>query len=138
VSVEQWRSLVASIWPVDQVDNVLAVMNCESGGNPYAHNTNGEDSRGLLQINVGPGAHTDMASLDLFDPATNLRAAFQIWQASGWSPWSCARIVGLVGGGSSGGGNAVPIGAGSPGGDSGLGGLILLAVVGIVVWKVLL
>ena len=92
MAVEQWRELVASIWPANQVDNVLAVMECESGGNPEAHNTAGEDSRGLMQINVY--AHPDMAGLNLYDPETNLRSALQIWQSSGWGPWSCAALRG--------------------------------------------
>lgn len=125
--VEQWRGLVASIWPASEVDNVLAVMQCESGGNPWAHNTVNEDSRGLLQINVGPGAHTQWASYDLFDPATNLQLAYQLWQSQGWAPWTCARNLGLVGGGGS-------VSGGAPAEDS--SGLVLLAaiVVGLIIF----
>lgn len=123
--VEQWRGLVASIWPTSEVDNVLAVMQCESGGNPNAHNTAGEDSRGLMQINVGPGAHTQWASYNLFDPETNLRLAYELWKTSGWSPWTCAHIIGLADGGSS-----VSAGAGPS-------GLAVLFVVLFALWLLL-
>lgn len=123
--VEQWRGLVASIWPASEVDNVLAVMQCESGGNRYAHNTAGEDSRGLMQINVGPGAHTQWASYNLFDPETNLRLAYQLWQSQGWAPWTCARNLGLTG-------------AGSVSGETaGTSGLAILIVVLFAVWLLL-
>ena len=32
---------------------------------------------------------------DLFDPWTNVRVARHIYDHQGWSPWVCARIVGL-------------------------------------------
>ena len=121
--VEQWRSLVASIWPASQVDNVLAVMQCESGGDPNAHNTNGEDSRGLMQINVGPGAHTQWASYNLFDPTTNLQLAYQLWQQSGWAPWSCASVVGLTGG--------------TDNGHSAVPGVLALLIIGLVAYMLL-
>lgn len=86
--VERYRALVARYFPADQIDNALAVLMLESGGGPMAHNTNGEDSRGLFQINVGPGAHPSLASLNLFDPATNIEQAASLWQSSGWGIWS--------------------------------------------------
>lgn len=50
----------------------------ESSGDPNAHNTSGEDSRGLWQINVSKDANPGYASWNLFDPATNARAAYQL------------------------------------------------------------
>jgi lysozyme-like protein len=62
----------------------------ESGGDPNARCFNcagvPEDSRGLGQINVM--ANTQFAHWDLFDPAQNAEAAFQIWQQQGWGAWS--------------------------------------------------
>jgi len=49
------------------------IMQMESGGNPDSHNTNGEDSRGLFQINLF--AHPQWSHLNLFDPAINARIA---------------------------------------------------------------
>ena len=67
----------------------FAIALAESGGHIEAWNRSGEDSRGLWQINVGPGANTDMAAWDLFDPDVNARAARVIHDRnSGWCPWS--------------------------------------------------
>jgi hypothetical protein len=58
-----------------------AVALAESGGKTTAHCLDcfpgvKEDSRGLWQVNVD--AHPDMASWNLYDPATNAKAAYQI------------------------------------------------------------
>lgn len=94
---ESYRAIVARYFPADQVDNALAVMSLESQGRAGAHNTNGEDSRGLYQINVGPGANPSLASSNLFDPETNIRVAAQMYQERGWQPWSAARSLGMPG-----------------------------------------
>ena len=41
----------------DQAVTMTAIALAESGGNPGAHNPNGEDSRGLWQINMSPQAN---------------------------------------------------------------------------------
>lgn len=99
-NVERWRSLVAKYFPADQVEMALAVVQLESHGNPGALNDRGEYSRGLFQVNTGPGANTDLASWNLYDPETNVRAARLVWdRARGWSPWSTASAAAsLVGG----------------------------------------
>jgi Lysozyme like domain len=64
----------------------VAVALAESGGNPAAHNLSSrEDSRGLWQINVR--AHPELAG-NLFDPATNARAARAVLRKQGWRAWS--------------------------------------------------
>jgi hypothetical protein len=79
--VEQWRSLVASIFPADTVDAVLRVMACESGGNPMATGRLGE--RGLMQIHP---LHKDST----YDPEGNLRAAYRIsGGGASWAAWGC-------------------------------------------------
>jgi len=55
----------ASIW--------YPIMQMESGGNPESHNPNGEDSRGLFQINLY--AHPQWSHLNLYDPEVNARIA---------------------------------------------------------------
>lgn len=78
-------------WPPSELGNALGVIDLESGGNPNAHNTNGEDSRGLFQINVGPGAHTAWANKDLYAPLTNAQYALLLWQAAeDWRDWATA------------------------------------------------
>ena len=58
----------------DQSATMTAVALAESGGNSGAHNSSGEDSRGLWQINAA--AHPNLRSVDLYDPVsyTHLRA----------------------------------------------------------------
>ena len=71
-----------------------AVALAESHGNTEAHCLNcvpgvSEDSRGLWQINVAPNAHPDLKALNLYDPATNARAAFQVSSGGkSFAPWS--------------------------------------------------
>ena len=80
--VEQWRWLVASIFPAWAVNKVLAVMDCESGGNP--NTTGAEGEVGLMQIH--PRWHNDAT----YDPYGNVVAAYRI--SSGgkdWSAWTC-------------------------------------------------
>lgn len=80
--------LVRRHFAVNQ-DIALAIAMAESGLNLDAHNTSGEDSRGLWQINVAPDANPQYASWNLYDPDLNAQAAFEI--SSGgtyWCPWS--------------------------------------------------
>lgn len=85
----------------DMAGEACRVSFCETAGtwNPLSHNTDGEDSRGLFQLNVGwsgpsgPhgwaswfGVHPDA----FFDAETNTRAALAIYEYSGgWGPWTC-------------------------------------------------
>lgn len=62
-----------------------------SGGNANAHNDRGEDSRGLWQINVASNANPDLKGMNLYDPATNAKAAMIIKQRQGWMAWSVFR-----------------------------------------------
>lgn len=74
----------------------VAVAKAESGGNPTAHNAKPpDDSYGLWQINMlgslGPDRRKRFnlkANTDLYDPATNARAAYGIFTGSGWGAWS--------------------------------------------------
>ena len=91
------QQAIRHYFPESEWGNAAAIAECESGFNPNAHNTIGEDSRGLFQINVGPGANTDLAGFRLFDPFQNARAARIVWNRQGWRGWlNCARRQGLV------------------------------------------
>lgn len=75
-------------FPSDMATNMTAVALRESGGCPTAYNnTPPDNSYGLWQINLYPGAQS-LAALglsnpnQLFDPATNAAAAFAIWNGS--------------------------------------------------------
>ncbi len=88
--VERWRGLVAGYWPAEQVNNALAVMNCESGGNPNVTGAAGE--WGLFQIH--PVHVARFGGANPYDPGTNVAVAYQIWSEQGWGPWSCKRVLG--------------------------------------------
>lgn len=78
------------------LNNAVRICFCESGYNTNAHNTSGEDSRGLMQINVN--AHPVYAPLDLFDPEMNCMIAYEIFKDANFSfrDWSCAYILGIL------------------------------------------
>lgn len=83
-------------FPQAEIPMAVAVAFLESGFDPNARAlTSREDSRGLWQINVF--AHPQYASQNLYDPATNARAAHEVWtSASGWRPWSTADRARLI------------------------------------------
>lgn len=91
---QAYVDLIKRYFPESQWGNALEILFAESQGDPQAHNTAGEDSRGLFQINVR--AHPDLASLDLYDPEINVREAARLWSSSGWQPWSTAVPLGLL------------------------------------------
>ena len=97
----RWLPLVAEYdWPVHEV---LAVMECESTGRPHAVNpTSG--TAGLMQVHPGNMMRADAYYRPLRDivqpgwsaaqrwllvPENNLRAAYLMWEFSGWSQWEC-------------------------------------------------
>jgi soluble lytic murein transglycosylase-like protein len=54
-------------------DMIKAIIRVESNFNPNAHNTTGEDSRGLGQINAPTARALGVIDLNtLFDPETNI------------------------------------------------------------------
>lgn len=93
------------------LDTAVAVALAESGGNTQAYNPElassyskpGGGSRGLWQIfgSVHPNYNSSIA----FDPATNAKGAFEIYQAAGnkFTPWSAynkgtyTKFLGSVG-----------------------------------------
>ena len=74
---EQWRSLVCAYgWDCEWA---LAVIQCESGGNPNAYNPGGPYI-GLFQIWGGHGPN-------LYDPAVNIAAAYSLYLSGGAGHW---------------------------------------------------
>jgi hypothetical protein len=82
----------------NDAQTMAAIIKAESSGNPYAHNTNratGDNSYGLSQINMidalGPARRKQFglkSNEQLLDPQTNLRAAKQVKDSSGFSAWT--------------------------------------------------
>lgn len=89
--------LAVLYWPLDEADNAANVAQLESGWWTGAHNLSGEDSRGLWQVNVGAGAHPELAAFNLFDPQVNAYFAWTIWQRAGWEAWHNSAVkLGLI------------------------------------------
>jgi hypothetical protein len=97
--------LIQRYFPRSQWENAYRVAMAESTGDPNAHATKGEDSRGLFQINVGPGANTQYRSANLYDPETNVRTAAELWKQYGWGIWTTAVQMGISDDASDTGGN---------------------------------
>lgn len=72
----------------DEATTMTAIAMAESGGDSRSHNSTGEDSRGLWQINAA--VHPDLAAkYDLWDPAQNALAARAIsHNGTDVSPWT--------------------------------------------------
>ncbi len=71
----------------DQATTMTAVALAESGGNSSSHNSHGEDSRGLWQINLN--AHPQWRDRDLYDPKINAQLAYEVSrQGRDVSPWT--------------------------------------------------
>ena len=89
-------------WPADQLSMVVAIAQRESRCLPYVTNWNDPNggSYGVMQINgfwcqpsrYWPDGYLQAFGLvencdTLYDMASNLRSALQIYRNSGWSPW---------------------------------------------------
>lgn len=91
----EWRDLVASYFPADQINTACRVLMCESHGNPHA--VSHTNDHGLWQLNA-PSWRTTFPSVvgvsweaGVYDPVLNTEFAAWLYHQSGWSPWVCAR-----------------------------------------------
>jgi len=72
----------------DQAVTMTAIALAESGGESGARNPNGEDSRGLWQINLDAW-EDQLGGADLYDPQVNAQAAYLVSrQGADISPWT--------------------------------------------------
>jgi hypothetical protein len=75
--VEQWRGLVASIFPEWAVDEALYIMSRESEGVWDVYNRQGSGACGLFQL----------LPCECIDPECNVRGAYAKWLDGGQSFW---------------------------------------------------
>lgn len=83
-------------WTGNDLVIAISVAHAESGFDTQSHNsTPPDDSYGLWQINMlgnmGPSRRSQFgisSNTQLFDPATNAKAAHMIWSGSGWGAWT--------------------------------------------------
>lgn len=89
--VERWRPLVAQYFP--DVDKALAVMWCESRGDPSATNLS-SGAAGLFQhlpkYWQDRSAAAGWAGADIYDPEANVAVAGWLRRTGGWGHWACA------------------------------------------------
>jgi hypothetical protein len=99
LSVSDLGGLARSVgFPTEQAVIMAAIAMAESGGRARAHNNNrstGDDSYGPWQINMidrlGPERRRQFgisSNAALFDPATNAKAARQVYLSQGFGAWS--------------------------------------------------
>jgi hypothetical protein len=97
-AVERWRSLVAAYFPDYLVDQALAVIDCESRGNPEARNPY-SGAAGLFQFLPGTWAvvapKAGFPDASPYDPEANIGSAWWLvnyYLNQGkhpWTAWNC-------------------------------------------------
>lgn len=94
-NVEVWRPLVEAHFAPGDVSRALAVISCESSGDPNAKNPRSSAS-GLFQ-HLGRfwaerSVKAGLAGADIFDPSANVAvAAWLVYEGGGWSHWNPSR-----------------------------------------------
>ena len=86
--------MVGQYFEADDVDRALSIIECESGGNPDATNTQ-TGAAGLFQHLVdyweNRAAAAGWPGADIYDPEANTAVAAWLAYSSGWYHWgSCA------------------------------------------------
>lgn len=91
---EKYRPIFAKFdWDIERM---LKVCECESGGNPNAENLKAPDnSHGLLQINLhGELAKERPSEQELRNPEKNIEFGYKIYKGQGYRAWKiCANII---------------------------------------------
>ncbi len=93
--VEVWRPLVEAHFAPKDVARALAVISCESSGDPNAKNPRSSAS-GLFQ-HLGRfweerSVKAGLPGTDIFDPTANVAvAAWLVYEGGGWSHWNPSR-----------------------------------------------
>lgn len=94
-TVEDWRPLVKMFFEPEDIDRALAIIRCESGGNPTAKNPSSSASGLFQHLGSQWRARADRAGwegADVFDPVANTAvAAWLAYHGGGWRHWSASR-----------------------------------------------
>lgn len=72
-------------WPLNLIETMSAIVMGESSGYACAHNTSGENSVGLGQVNLN--AHHQYTQEQMCDPIQNLTACYSIYRSQGFRAW---------------------------------------------------
>lgn len=91
-TVEYWRPLVEKHWDPQDVAWALAIVDCESGGNPYAKNPRSSASGLFQQL----ASYWDQRAIDagwtgasIWDPEANIAVSAWLFSWGGSSHWAC-------------------------------------------------
>ncbi len=78
-------------------NQAVAIVRCETGGTFDPNSTGRQGEVGLAQLHPrwqsGRAAKFGWSMNDLYDPAKNLVVAVDLYSESGWSQWSCRRVL---------------------------------------------
>ncbi len=89
---QEIMSYIVEVFGDDADDAIALVGQCENKGwNPQAvnHNKNGSRDLGIFQLN-----DRYHGGEENFDWKTNIDKAYKIFSRQGWTPWSCAWVIG--------------------------------------------
>jgi len=98
----------------DALNTIVKIVGAESAYIPTNRYDPGpqEDSRGLAQINIAPTANPEYAGLNLYDPLTNLKVAYQLSDQgtnfSDWTTYTSGRYLTYSDGASGSTGSGIP------------------------------
>ena len=97
-AIKRWQKLIERYFPPERVDEALAIVECESGGDPDATNPR-SSAAGLFQFIDGTWAHASeqagFAGASPHDPEANVAAAAWLVGYSldvgdaPWAHWTC-------------------------------------------------
>ena len=101
-AIERWRDEVSRFFPSSRVNEALAIIECESLGDPDAYNPY-SGAAGLFQFLPSTWAATapraGFEGVEAFDGVANIGTAawlarqYQDLGLGFWGPWSCRRVL---------------------------------------------
>jgi hypothetical protein len=90
-TVEQWRPLVEEYFPAADVEWALAIIRCESGGNPNAVGPTNDHGlfQHLGQYWADRSSRAGWAGASIYDPEASVAVAAWLLATGGKSHWVC-------------------------------------------------
>lgn len=94
VSSAQIQAMIRQVFPDSLEAKAIRVATCESGLNEIAigRNTNGSRDYGVFQFNDGGTLQPYLGTTaHALSAGQNISAAYRLYQARGWQPWTCGN-----------------------------------------------
>ncbi|MFE0508579.1 peptidoglycan-binding protein [Streptomyces sp. NPDC058964] len=91
-SAAQIEAMIRQTFPDNLEAKAIRVARCESGLNEIAvgRNNNGSRDFGVFQFNNGGTLESYLGTTSrALDAPQNIAAAYRLYQARGWQPWTC-------------------------------------------------